>query len=425
VKTTARERLLPVDERPGAGSRAGADLEAEGLLDGVQGSTRTAGERLLRELLADGSTLEELRDAVAKDRIALLPSERLLQSGDRHVPRYTAEEVAEQAGVGVEDLRSTNAALGLPLAAPGVPVHTEVDVELASQLAVALAAGLSVEAVAEVDRIIARSITQMVAASRTVVIEATLRPGMTEHEAAQAWAMAASQLVPSVTRRIMLAFEAHLLKAIEHEYIGLAEIGAGKAAGARAVSVAFADLVGFTQLGELLSPEDLARIARRLEETATSVVTPSPIVAKTIGDAIMLVSPEPGDLLRTIIALIEHAATLEGFPPIRAGVAHGDVHERSGEWFGEIVNLASRITRAAPAGLVVATDVVREQIPDGFLWTPFVAGELKGVQRRPRLYAVTRASDPKPPDQATIRTGRSTAERPLTREANRLGRGVS
>ena len=388
------------------------DLDAEGLLDGVHGSARAARRRLLNELLEDGATLGELREAVALDRVALLPSERLLYTGDHHIPRYTAEEVAERAGVSVDDLRFTGSALGLPLAGPGRRVHTEVDVELGRQLATALAAGLSVGAVAEVDRAIARGITQIVAASRTAVLEATLRPGMTEREAARAWASAARQLVPNATRRIVLASEAHLRKAIEHEDIGAADTVAGKSTRTRPVSLAFADLVGFTRLGELLSPEDLGRGGRRLDETATSFVRPPTIVAKTIGDdAVMLASPDPGDLLQTTIALIAYAAPLEGFPPVRAGVAHGDVHERDREWYGEIVNLASRITRATPAGVVVATDVVREQIPHGFRRTAFVPGELKGVQRRPRLYTVT--------SKAAVALGRKTKAR------DSLGRGGS
>jgi adenylate cyclase len=180
--------------------RVEVDLDANGLLEGVHGSARTARELLVRELLADGFTLEELRDAVAKDRIALLPIERLLRSDSRHAPRYRVEQVAELAGVSLEHLRAANAALGLPVAAPGVPALTELDLALARQLAVALAAGLSLETIADVDRTIARGVRKMVAASRTAVIETTLRPGMTEHQAAHALE-AAAPLVTNVTSR--------------------------------------------------------------------------------------------------------------------------------------------------------------------------------------------------------------------------------
>jgi adenylate cyclase len=357
--------------------RVEVDLEATGLLEGVHGPARTARKLLVRELLADGFTVEDLRDAVAKDRIALLPIERLLRSDSRHVPRYSVEQVAELAGVSLEDLQTANAALGLPVAGPGVSA-LEVDLALARQLAVALAAGLSLETIAEVDRTIARGVRKMVAASRTAVIETTLRPGMTEHLAAHAW-KAAAPLVTNVTSRIALAFEAHLLNLIEDDHIGAARIGAGQTAEVRAVSVAFVDLVGFTELGELLSPEALGGVARRLERMAAGLVSPPTILAKTIGDSLMLVSPDPRDLLDTTLALVDQAGVFDGFPSIRAGVAHGDANERGGESYGQTVNLASRITGAAPPGALIANDALRRQTAEAFRWTPFVAGRLKGV----------------------------------------------
>ena len=382
--------------RPAATSTV--NFEAEGFLDGVQGRARAARKRLLRELFEDGFTLEELSDAVAKDRIAWLPSERLLGNGDRNVPRYTAEEIAELAGVNVEDLRYTYVALGMPLADPGVRAHTEADVELGRLLAVALAAGLSVEAVAEVDRIIARGIARIVAASRTAVIEATLRPGMTEHDAAQVWAAAASQLVPTATRLIVLAFEAHLRTAVQQEQVGAAEIQAARLPGARAVAIAFVDIVGFTQLGQRLPAEDLGRVARQLQDLAAGLVRPPTALVKTLGDAVMLASADPEHLLQAVVILIEEAGELDGFPPIRAGVTHGDAHERSGDWYGDSVNLASRLTKAADPGTVVVTQAVRDRAPSGFRWTPFAAGELKGVLHPPRLYT---AVSERPPGGAT------------------------
>jgi adenylate cyclase len=373
-------------------ARVEVDLRAEGLLDGVHESARTAREALLRDLLDDGLTLEELRDAAAKDRIALLPGERLLQSDGRHVARYTAEQLAELAGVSAEDLRAASAALGVPVAPPGVPAHTELDLALARQVAAERAAGFSIETISDVDRTIARGVRKIAAASRAAAIETTLRPGMTEHQAAHA-SVSAAQLVATVTSRIALAFEAHLLQAIADDHIGATRISVGETADPRPVSTAFVDLVGFTQLGELLSPKELGRVVRRLERLAAGLVSPPTIVATTIGDVLMLVSADPRDLLHSTLGLVEQAAGLDDFPSARAGIAHGDAHHQGGEWYGETVNLASRITDAAPPGAVVATHAVRQQIPDGFRWKPFVAGQLKGVQRTPRLYRVTRRAN--------------------------------
>jgi hypothetical protein len=101
------------------------DLGLNELLSGVEGPVRAAREQLLRELLSDGCTMDELRTAVEQDRLALLPSERLLQRNERFVERYTIEEIADVGGVAADDLRFANAALGLPMGAAGERCHTE------------------------------------------------------------------------------------------------------------------------------------------------------------------------------------------------------------------------------------------------------------------------------------------------------------
>ncbi|MQA76102.1 MAG: adenylate/guanylate cyclase domain-containing protein, partial [Solirubrobacterales bacterium] len=72
------------------------DFEAEGLLAGLEGEPREARRRLLTELAEDGVPLEELRRAVAEDRLVLLPVERVLSGGGG---RYTAAEIAQRAGL--------------------------------------------------------------------------------------------------------------------------------------------------------------------------------------------------------------------------------------------------------------------------------------------------------------------------------------
>ena len=54
----------------------------------------------------------------------------------------------------------------------------------------------------------------------------------------------------------------------EAEAISAAERAAGSLPGVRHVAVAFADMVGFTRLGEMLPPEDLEGLARQLAGVA-------------------------------------------------------------------------------------------------------------------------------------------------------------
>jgi adenylate cyclase len=55
------------------------DFEAEGLLEGVWGEAREARLALLRDLAEAGVPVEELRRAVAEDRLALVPVERVFE----------------------------------------------------------------------------------------------------------------------------------------------------------------------------------------------------------------------------------------------------------------------------------------------------------------------------------------------------------
>src|SRR5205085_2054057 len=84
--------------------------------------------------------------------------------------------------------------------------------------------------------------------------------------------------------------------AVGTEAIGADERAAGALPAAREVGVAFADLVGFTALGEELPPAALGEVAERLGVLAADRAQPPVRLVKTIGDAAMLVSPDPAAL---------------------------------------------------------------------------------------------------------------------------------
>jgi adenylate cyclase len=72
--------------------------------------------------------------------------------------------------------------------------------------------------------------------------------------------------------------------------------------------VGFADLVGFTLLGEQLPPEELGLVAIRLADLARDLVASPVQFVKTIGDAVMLVCCDPLRLLTRVLDLVEAAA---------------------------------------------------------------------------------------------------------------------
>ncbi len=145
-----------------------------------------------------------------------------------------------------------------------------------------------------------------------------------------------------------------MLEQIRRDVIGAADLAAGEMGAGPEVAVCFADLVGFTKLGEQVETEELGLIAGRLDELATAVAEPPVRLVKLIGDAAMLVSTDAAAMVEAALRMVE-AADEEGdeFPRLRAGIAHGSVHVQAGDYYGRPVNLASRLTGIAKPGSVL------------------------------------------------------------------------
>jgi adenylate cyclase len=363
------------------------DFAAEGLLKGTRGKRRAARLELLEDLYRGGVSLEELRQAVAEDRLALLPMELVLaQDG-----RYTIEEVAARADIDVDLLIEQRSATGLPEAPRDMKAYSKADVEAAQRLARAIEAGLSRKAMVEAGRVFGRAASQAAAAARLVGREAFLQPGDTERDLGLRFAEAMRALHPQTIATLAYLYESHLREQIRSDVIESAALAAGKIAGTSEVSVCFADLVGFTRLGEKLEAADLGEVATRFSVLAADAVTEPVKLVKMIGDAVMLVSPRPEPLLETALVLVE-AADAEGqdFPQLRAGVAMGEALGRFGDWYGAPVNLASRVTAVATPASVLATQTVHDAAPETFAWSRVGRKRLKGIEQGVALYRCRR-----------------------------------
>ena len=109
-------------------------------------------------------------------------------------------------------------------------------------------------------------------------------------------------------------FLLHMRQLLRNDYIGLAERTAGKVSDTSDTAVAFADLVGFTELGETVDVEELGGLAGRLAKLASSVVEPPVRVVKQIGDAVMLVSPDARAAVSTCLELVRARRGRGGLP---------------------------------------------------------------------------------------------------------------
>ena len=360
------------------------DFEREGLLKGTRGKAREARRALLEELAEDGVGLDELRRAVEEDRLTLLPVERVL--GGKGA-RCTAAQVAERTGLDLDFFLRQRQALGLPVPESDEPAFTKADIEAAKRLKAVLDAGLPEDGLLEQARVLGMAMSQIAAANRALVGEAMLEPGLTEREVAHRYADAAGQLAPLFAPTMEHLLNLYLREQIRSDVLGQAELASGKVSGRREVTACFADMVGFTRLGEEVTPEELGPVTGRLSELAGAVAKGPVRLVKMIGDAAMLVSPDNDAVLSAALDLVEAAENEgQGFPLLRAGVARGHALPRSGDWYGRPINLASRVSAIAYPGSVLASEDAREAAADAFRWSYAGARKIKGIRGEVKLF---------------------------------------
>jgi adenylate cyclase len=366
------------------------DFAAEGLLDGLEGEQRAERLALLEDLVADGVPLDELKRQSANGTIVFLPADRVIISGER----YTAAQVTELAGVELESMERARRAMGLPIPEPDEAVYSEAEVNSARMLRLAREIGIADDDVIELLRVLGRGMSHAAEALRAMPFKPVVKPGISEQELARGYAEAVTRMYPLVDPLLSNVLLLHLRTGTQIEVMNALERSGGRLPGAREVSVCFADLVGFTRLGEEVPPEDLGRLAVRLEVITSEVVRAPVKLVKTIGDAVMLASPEPEALLEAGLGLLE-VADAEGhdFPQLRVGSAHGVALNRAGDWFGRPVNLASRITQVARPGSLLAERELRACAPELYRWSYAGERRLRGVSEPVPLFRARRLGD--------------------------------
>ena len=361
--------------------RVEIDFDAEGLLEGLDGSEREARRSLLQRLAEEGATLEELRHAVEEDRLALLPVERVLAGPELC---YTFRELAERSGLDVRFAVGLWRAFGVAIGDVDEVAANDEDLEAAHAVKRWRDAGISEEGMLEIARALRHAMSTVAAAMRSVLGTSFVRPGDSEADVALRYARVAEEAASELDWLLGWALRIHQRNQLALEVTG----DIAGVPGARAVAVCFADLVGFTALGERAYAPDIAAMAARLDELASDSVRPPVQLVKTIGDAVMFVSPEVDALIGTALALNRAVTDDASLPQLRVGMAFGPALARGGDWFGQPVNLASRLTALASPGQIVVTEDVREAARDQYTWTARRRRRVKGLEDRVRLFCV-------------------------------------
>jgi adenylate cyclase len=355
------------------------DYEDAGLLSDVQGDDgRDARIRLLDYLIDEEQVEpEEVLLAHEEQRLFLLPVERALGG----VPRYNAAEVAERAGVDLELFLELRKTLGLADPDPEQRTYSDLDVKTMKSVRANLDMGMSVESIRGINRVLGASLSQLAAAVERQFLATYLDPNLDEAEMAKRYAAITRATTPEFAFVLQHLFNLHLRDQMRADILGN-EAAIDFLSDTRPIAVCFADLVGFTSLGEQIPAEELGAIAERLSGLASEIVEPPVRLIKSIGDAVMLIAPEPRVLLDTALALMAAVEREgDGFPQLSVGLAFGEALDRSGDVYGPPVNLASRLSDVARPGAVLTTAEVREAFPEDYDWSNVGRRRFKGISQ--------------------------------------------
>jgi adenylate cyclase len=154
----------------------------------------------------------------------------------------------------------------------------------------------------------------------------------------------------------------------------------------------FADIAGFTALTEAHGDEEAVAV---VEDFTELVHRELPAVdgehVKTIGDALMLRIPDPGNAIHLGLEVSQQTLR-HGAVPLRVGLHHGPAVERNGDYFGATVNLAARVSGAAAGGEVLVSGPTAALVPDldGVVYESRGKHELRNVSEPVELFAAIR-----------------------------------
>jgi len=260
----------------------------------------------------------------------------------------TREDVAAAVGIPVEQATALWTAMGFAEVPTGERAFTRLDVASLRQALALRDSGLVSE---DSMRMLARSMGQHLArmAEAQVEVFRSMSAGGTVAEATSAAAVAAAEVLPRLEQIVAHVWRREFAAATARAFVAATEDGRPLRC------VGFVDLVDYTRSTRRWDTSTLERLLERFEsETALRVTAVGGQVVKTLGDAVMFTTDDPGTAVEVVMQTIDAHSADDELPDVRGGIAFGTVLLRLGDVFGEPVNLASRLTeQARPRRLLV------------------------------------------------------------------------
>jgi adenylate cyclase len=348
--------------------------------------------RVVARMRERGHSLEDLKKAGREGRLAFGFAEDLFPRPEEEM---TVAEVAGETGLEPELIERILVILGTPLGRER-QLGPE-DVKALRHCARVLAAGFPLVAFLQLVRVYVQSLRRIADAEvrlfHLYVHEPMIRDAVPELEMAEEMGELAGDILPLTAPLTEYLHARYLRFFLEQDVVGHMESDMGGAASQVhhvPVTLCFIDLTGFTRYTEEEGDLEALDVVENFVETVEATLPPEATIVKTIGDEVMVVSPDPASLTEWAVDLL---ARFPERPQPRVGIHYAQAVYRDGDYFGTHVNLAHRVVDRAQAGEVMVTDRVTEAIAgkEGLRFEPIGEVSLKGFPEPTPLFVIRRA----------------------------------
>ena len=332
-----------------------AEYAASGLYDP---DAPDAVERLaLLEWLAEqGVPIDQMVDAHRRNHLTGIAGDLALRPGER----MTARDLAERAGLTVDDVLRLTLAIGRPVTDPDQRAFTTGDLEVFGLFKAAVEI-FGEEPLLHFVRVVGSSLGRIADAAVSIFL-ADVETPLTQADAGEL-ALAKANLEAIEVAKLLpglmdVVFRAHMESAIERNRTARTESSSLVTV---YMAVGFVDLVGFTPLSQSMPVADLRTVVDEFEGPALDTVASfGGRVVKLIGDEVMFVAVDAGSAAEIALTLVERFGREATVTP-RGGLAMGEILTRGGDYYGPVVNVASRIADLAVPNEILVTDELRDR----------------------------------------------------------------
>ncbi len=353
--------------------------------DGGLSPAGLAHARIAARLRERGHSLDQIRAATAEGRLAYGYVEDLFLPSQVGRP---FEEVADELGLEPELVERLWTSLGFPMAE--LERLTDEDVQALRYIASVLAAGFPLVAFLQIARVYGQSIARIADAETRLfhlyVHEPLMRQEVPELEMAEEMEHLARDLLPLASPIMDYVHQRYLQHFVEQDMVGHMEmeLDSGADLGRIVVTVAFADLAGYTRYTEEEGEEQALSYVERFIDAVADTLPDDARIVKSIGDEVMIIGQETADLIDWAVGFLR---LWEERPAPRIGLHRGAAIYRDGDYFGRDVNLASRVVARARGGEVLVTSAAADSIDrdEHLQFEPIGEVKLKGFDEPEQL----------------------------------------